>query len=110
MAEEGREVGLALGTQSQVSTAVARLREAGSIVTEVDPADRRRMLVRRAPELTPRRIEVAGATIDDALVRALGTDDPQALAEVLAALDVLGRRLTPATIRRLRTGAAGGPG
>ncbi|WP_346766391.1 helix-turn-helix domain-containing protein [Streptomyces sp. CB01881] len=90
--------------QSQVSTAVARLREAGSIVTEADPRDRRRLLARRAPEVSARRVEVANATVDDALVRAPGTDDPQVLAEVLAAL---GRRLTPATVRRLRAEAAG---
>ncbi|MBP0455568.1 MarR family transcriptional regulator [Kitasatospora sp. RG8] len=93
--------------QSQVSTAVARLREAGSVVTEADPRDRRRLLVRRAPEVSARRVEVASATVDDALARALGTDDPQVLAEVQAALEVLGRRLTPATVRRLRAEAAG---
>jgi len=88
--------------QSQVSAAVARLREAGSIVTETDPADRRRLLARRAPEISARRAEVAAAPIDDALARALGTDDPQELAEVQTALDVLARRLTPASLRRLK--------
>src|SRR6476661_8473254 len=33
--------------QSQVSTAVARLKEAGAVVTQNDPADRRRLLVRQ---------------------------------------------------------------
>ncbi|MFF1907908.1 MarR family transcriptional regulator [Kitasatospora sp. NPDC058218] len=101
--------------QSQVSAAVARLREAGSIVTGTDPRDRRRLLVRRAPGISPRRAEVAATSIDGPLARALGTDDPRELAEVRDALDVLARRLTPASLRRLKaevaeqaaTGAAG---
>lgn len=36
--------------QSQVSGAVARLKDAGSIVTAPDPADGRRQLIRRAPK------------------------------------------------------------
>jgi len=88
--------------QSQVSGAVARLREAGSVVTEADPADRRRSLVRKAPGLSERSERAASAPIDGPLAAALGDDDPQALAEVLAALDVLGRRLTPESVRRLR--------
>ncbi|MFF2043352.1 MarR family winged helix-turn-helix transcriptional regulator [Kitasatospora sp. NPDC058170] len=88
--------------QSQVSAAVARLREAGSIVTAADPRDRRRLLARQAPEISARRAEVAAAPIDGALARALGTDDPAELAEVLAALEVLARRLTPASLRRLK--------
>ncbi|WP_406199192.1 MarR family transcriptional regulator [Kitasatospora sp. NBC_01560] len=95
--------------QSQVSAAVARLREVGSIVTEADPRDRRRLLARRAPEISARRAQVAAAPVDEALARALGTDDPAELAEVLAALEVLARRLTPASLRRLRAEAADGP-
>ncbi|WP_405360070.1 MarR family transcriptional regulator [Kitasatospora sp. NBC_00085] len=96
--------------QSQVSAAVARLREAGSIVTGADPGDRRRLLARRAPELSARRVEVAATPVDAALARALGTDDPAELAEVLAALEVLARRLTPASLRRLRAEVEAGEG
>lgn len=39
--------------QSQVSGAVARLREAGSVETAPDPADRRRTLVRPSPWSPP---------------------------------------------------------
>lgn len=52
---------------------------------------------------------MAAAPVDEALARALGTDDPAELAEVLAALEVLARRLTPASLRRLRAEAADGP-
>ncbi|WP_354640598.1 helix-turn-helix domain-containing protein [Kitasatospora camelliae] len=88
--------------QSQVSGCVARLREAGSVVTAADPADRRRSLVRKAAEVSERSARAAAAPIDPHLAAALDTEDPRALAEVLAALDVLGRHLTPASVRRLR--------
>ncbi|MFD0273487.1 MarR family transcriptional regulator [Kitasatospora sp. NPDC127111] len=90
--------------QSQVSTAVARLVEAGSVETEPDPADRRRRLVRPAASPSARVAEVRSTTIDDALAAALtapdGTaPDPQLLHEVAAALDTLARHLTPAAAR-----------
>ncbi|WP_377270163.1 MarR family winged helix-turn-helix transcriptional regulator [Peterkaempfera sp. SMS 1(5)a] len=81
--------------QSQVSTAVARLKEAGSIETAPDPADRRRMLVRPAAEASSRVAEVRAAGIADALIAALGEGDPQRLEEVMGALDVLARHLLP---------------
>ncbi|WP_327001607.1 MarR family transcriptional regulator [Dactylosporangium sp. NBC_01737] len=83
--------------QSAVSGAVARLREAGSVIAEPDPADRRRQLLRRNPEPTARQREVAATDITPALAAAL---DNHELAEVLAALEVLGRRLTPQTLAR----------
>ncbi|MEV6207220.1 helix-turn-helix domain-containing protein [Kitasatospora sp. NPDC051914] len=92
--------------QSQVSGCVARLREAGSVVTETDPADRRRSLVRKAAEVSERSALAAAAPVDPAVAAALGTDDPAALAEVLAALDVLGRYLTPESVRRMRDAGA----
>ncbi|PBC66100.1 DNA-binding MarR family transcriptional regulator [Streptomyces sp. TLI_235] len=92
--------------QSQVSGCVARLREAGSVVTETDPADRRRSLVRKAPEISDRSARAAAAPVAPAVAAALGTDDPAALAEVLAALDVLSRHLTPESVSRLRDAAA----
>lgn len=86
--------------QSQVSTAVARLKETGSIVTAPDPADRRRLLVRQAPGVSARVAQVRATTIDAALTAALGTDDPQPVREVAGALEVLARYLGPVGVRR----------
>ncbi|MGW5382729.1 MarR family winged helix-turn-helix transcriptional regulator [Nocardia sp. NPDC003963] len=88
--------------QSQVSGCVARLREAGAIVSEPDPADRRRVLIRQAPEASGRVDLVRSTTIDSALAAALGTADPDDIAEVVTALDILAQRLTPGTLSRLR--------
>lgn len=89
--------------QSQVSGAVARLKDAGSVVTAPDPADGRRQLIRRAPEVSERVAEARASGIDDALIAALGTRDPGRLREVTDALDVLARHLTPEAVGRLRT-------
>jgi len=88
--------------QSHVSGSVARLRQSGVLVTKVDPRDRRRTLVHPAPGLFERSVRVASGTIDDAVARILGADDPVRLAEVLAALDLLARRLTPKATARIR--------
>ncbi|MGW6333275.1 MarR family winged helix-turn-helix transcriptional regulator [Nocardia rhamnosiphila] len=90
--------------QSQVSGCVARLREAGAIVSEPDPADRRRVLIRQAPDASDRVDTVRATTIDTALAVALGTDDPEEVAEVVAALETLAQRLAPGTLSRLRPG------
>ena len=79
--------------QSQVSTAVARLKGAGSIETAPDPTDRRRSLVRPAGEVSSRLTEVRATTIDNALSAAAGTEDPAVLAELNAALETLARHL-----------------
>src|SRR4051812_34746038 len=63
--------------QSQVSACVARLREAGSIVTEPDPKDRRRTLIRQADGVSDRVAAIRSTSIDAALAAALGTDDPR---------------------------------
>ncbi|MCM2423170.1 MarR family transcriptional regulator [Streptomyces sp. RKAG293] len=81
--------------QSQVSNAVARLKEAGSVVTSADPADRRRLLVRQAPEISARVEQVRATTIESALIAMLGADDPRRVQEVTDALDVLARHLNP---------------
>ncbi|MFJ8128546.1 MarR family winged helix-turn-helix transcriptional regulator [Streptomyces hydrogenans] len=81
--------------QSQVSSAVSRLKEAGSVRTAPDPADRRRVLVRQNPDESSRVARVRAAGVEDALVAALGSDDPQRLDEVLRALEVLARHLMP---------------
>ncbi|NUT92067.1 MAG: MarR family transcriptional regulator, partial [Saccharothrix sp.] len=84
--------------QSAVSTAVARLREAGAVVAEPDPADRRR--VRIQPNVSDRVDQVRAATIDTALAKALG--DADRVAEVAALLDRLAEHLTPQVLSRLR--------
>ncbi|MER6950892.1 MarR family transcriptional regulator [Nonomuraea sp. NPDC000554] len=86
--------------QSAVSAAVARLRAAGAVETMTDPADRRRLLIREAPQVSERVTEVRAASIDDAVAAALGTDDPQAVGETVAALEALARRLIPKTLAR----------
>ncbi|MCB5183200.1 MarR family transcriptional regulator [Streptomyces antimicrobicus] len=87
--------------QSAVSACVARLRETGSVVTATDPRDRRRTLVRQNPEVNDRRAEVASTTVDAALATALGTDDPVEVAQVVALLEALDRRLSPESLTRL---------
>ncbi|WP_030396537.1 MarR family transcriptional regulator [Kitasatospora purpeofusca] len=86
--------------QSQVSTAVARLVEAGSVLTEPDPADRRRRLVRPAAQPSARVAEVRATTVDDALAAALAgpggaAPDPAVLHAVTEALATLARHLAP---------------
>ncbi|MFI0937537.1 MarR family transcriptional regulator [Streptomyces sp. NPDC021020] len=82
--------------QSQVSTAVARLKEAGSVETARDPADGRRTLVTPAAETSPRVAEIRATDTTAALAAALGDDaDPGAVREVATALDVLARHLLP---------------
>ncbi|WP_129841076.1 helix-turn-helix domain-containing protein [Streptomyces sp. RFCAC02] len=79
--------------QSQISTAVARLRAAGAVTTAPDPGDRRRVLVRAAAEPSARVAEIRAADVDDALAAATGLRDPRELREVVDALDVLARHL-----------------
>lgn len=87
--------------QSAVSAAVTRLRRAGAVVTGPDPRDRRRLLLRPAPQVSGRMDEVRSASIDTALAKALDTD-PQHVAEVAALLHELARHLTPQALTRLR--------
>jgi DNA-binding MarR family transcriptional regulator len=89
--------------QSKVSACIARLREAGAVETATDPNDRRRLLVRPASQVSARVTRVRSAPIEDALAAALGTDDPQRITEVVAALDTLARHLTPQALARLRS-------
>ncbi|MFE7406307.1 MarR family winged helix-turn-helix transcriptional regulator [Isoptericola sp. NPDC057559] len=81
--------------QSQVSSAVARLKEAGSVETAPDPGDRRRVLVRQAAQASERVAQVRAAGIEEALAAALGPDGAHRLTEVTRALDVLARHLRP---------------
>ena len=80
--------------QSQVSTAVARLKAVGSIETDTDPADRRRMLLRQAKIPSARVAQVRKLPIDAALTKALA--DPTHLPDTLALLETLAARLIPA--------------
>lgn len=87
--------------QSAVSTAVARLREAGAVVTEPDPRDRRRLLVRPAPEVSERVAQVRSASIDAVLAKALGDADRHRVSEFATLLERLAARLTPDSVNRL---------
>jgi DNA-binding MarR family transcriptional regulator len=99
VSEVSRRTGL---PQSAVSTAVARLREAGSVLAQTDPADRRRQLLRRNPKLGRRRRTAATASIAPVVAAAMDDHEPADLAEVLAALETLGHWLSPEAIARLR--------
>ncbi|WP_372347105.1 MarR family winged helix-turn-helix transcriptional regulator [Streptomyces sp. KL116D] len=88
--------------QSQVSGAVARLKETGSVETAPDPSDGRRQLIRQAAAVSERVAEVRGAGIEEALTAALGGADADRLREVTDALAVLARHLTPEAVSRLR--------
>ncbi|TDU69150.1 DNA-binding MarR family transcriptional regulator [Streptomyces sp. KS 21] len=82
--------------QSQVSTAVARLREAGSVHTAPDPADRRRTLVRPSPTVSDRvaAVRAAGSSkVEQALAKALGSTEAARLPAVTEALELLARHL-----------------
>jgi DNA-binding MarR family transcriptional regulator len=83
--------------QSIVSGAVARLRESGALLTTTDPADRRRTLVRPAHARPRRRQPDRPATkaLEQLLVELHGPGGRERLPEVLEALDVLARNLTP---------------
>lgn len=79
--------------QSQVSTAIARLKEAGSVITTTDPTDRRRALVSQAPDASDRLAQVRATSIEPALAAALGTDDHARVAELARTLQELARDL-----------------
>jgi hypothetical protein len=68
---------------------------AGSIVTRADPADRRRLLIWPAAEVSERVAEIRSTSVDATVAAALGTDDPRRVAEVVAALELLAGRLSP---------------
>ncbi|MBI3972745.1 MAG: MarR family transcriptional regulator [Chloroflexi bacterium] len=90
--------------QSHVSASVARLRAvSGALETVADPKDGRRTLVRATAEAPRHTTEVAQSPADRAVAAALGTDDPQAVGEVMAALELLARHLTPQVVARLRS-------
>jgi hypothetical protein len=82
--------------QSLVSMSVARLRDFGTVVTEADPADRRRTLVRPAEGVV--RKGGTGHTavpVDETIAKAIGADAQDRLPEALAALELLGQLIIP---------------
>ncbi|GAA2904647.1 hypothetical protein GCM10020220_112380 [Nonomuraea rubra] len=81
--------------QSAVSAAIGRLRTAGAVIAETDPRDRRRTIIREAPEVSERVTRVRDTPIDGALAAALGTDDPRRIREIVAALEGLADQLIP---------------
>ncbi len=81
--------------QSHVSASVARLREAGGVITTTDPSDRRRTLAAPNPAVRRGLPSLAWEPVDAVLARAIGADDPSQTAEAIAALELLARLLTP---------------
>ena len=80
--------------QSLVSVTVARFRDAGVMVTELDPADRRRTLVSPAPGVREFGQRLANTTtVDAVLAKAMGAE-PGEVKEIVGHLEVLARRLS----------------
>jgi DNA-binding MarR family transcriptional regulator len=78
--------------QSAVSASIARLRSVGAVITETDPKDRRRTIIKVAPQVSDRVTQIRDVPIDAALAAALGTDDPERVRETVAALEALAER------------------
>ncbi|MGC1511929.1 MAG: helix-turn-helix domain-containing protein [Acidimicrobiales bacterium] len=81
--------------QSQVSSAVARLRTAGVLLTEVDPRDRRRTLVAPSPghrhlaDRARRELRRVEDLVEVSLVDRLGPDGADYVGPVIASLELL---------------------
>jgi DNA-binding MarR family transcriptional regulator len=83
--------------QSLVSAAVARLREGKAVVTDADPADRRRTLVSVSPDIPARTAQVPTTPLEEVLGPALGIADPDEVAELVRTLSALAARFEGAT-------------
>jgi DNA-binding MarR family transcriptional regulator len=81
--------------QSLVSTAVAKLREIGLLESQTDPVDRRRTLVHTTPALKAIQGRLGSMSIDDILARELAAEDQAELTDVISAIELLSRLLTP---------------
>jgi DNA-binding MarR family transcriptional regulator len=89
--------------QSLVSLSVAKLRDLGAVVTEPDPADRRRTLVRPNEEVVQRGgTRHTAVPVDETLAKAIGAEAADQLPEALAALELLGQLIIPEIHRRTR--------
>ena len=82
-------------TQSNVSEAVARLREQGTVESFPDPADRRRTLVRVSAQHPRNAMRAALNPADTALAAALGDLSPEEVARIIESLEILADRLRP---------------
>ncbi len=89
--------------QSHVSASVAKLRDEGLFITTIDANDRRRTLVRRSPEITRRAANRETGSVEEALANALASNDPDLVAELTRALDLIAQHLNPDAIAKLRT-------
>ena len=76
-------------------TAVAPTARNGAARERPDPLDRRRTLVRTTPALKAVEERLGSVSIDDILARDLAAEDREELTDVIAALDLLSRLLTP---------------
>lgn len=93
--------------QSLVSAAVAQLRDRGVLQTAVDPADRRRTLVRLSADIPARMQRAPADPVEPVLAGALGIDDPAELANVASMLTALADRFTAAAQPPTHRGADG---
>jgi DNA-binding MarR family transcriptional regulator len=82
--------------QSYVSESVARLRDEGLVLTEVDPSDRRRTLVRMKPDHLRRVACKGSASVNAALADAFGESDPAKADALVNTLSDMAKRLIPA--------------
>lgn len=80
--------------QSHVSASVARLRKAGAVICETDPADRRRTLVLPNPEILRNVSQMDWTPVDAVLARAIRGGDPAEVLKAVEALELLSRLLT----------------
>ena len=80
--------------QSLVSTAVARLRQRGGR-ERPDSLDRRRTLVRASPAVKGINDRLAQISIDDLVAQELSNEGEGELDDVIAAINLLSRLLTP---------------
>lgn len=81
--------------QSHVSQSVATLRDLGFVVTEPDPADRRRTLVRPTEGAVRSGTRHGAVPVDETIAKAIGTEAQDRLPQALAALDLLGQLIIP---------------
>jgi SAM-dependent methyltransferase/DNA-binding MarR family transcriptional regulator len=89
--------------QSHVSTAVAKLRDGGALITETDPEDRRRTLVKPSPRIPQVAAKLAAVTVDEVLAENIGSGSVD---EARDHLELLAQLLS----RPETSGTAGRPG
>ncbi len=96
--------------QSQVSSAVARFREAGAFETRRDPHDKRRTLVKGRREVARRGAEMHYEPVEDIIAREADSKNAEDLTQLTSCLENLASRLIPnaLTWTRMR-GVGDGP-